>query len=227
MKLTTRKENIVLPERMSNEELGEYVASESVGILKRMDVLKPFFVELWKRFDRLKDGETIQGCRTRTEFCDKILHRTRRSVQYILHGRTNTKPLLAPQNHKREIPANPTPQSKALKQILNIHIWKHLREAHGIVKPKDAIFPVQHATPCDSIRTVSQAASGPSAYTCDYCAGKALPADAAPLEITPADAIPQIVKLIDELTIEMSQADKDIVYESLRSHCEEKLAVTK
>jgi hypothetical protein len=85
------KENIVLPTKMSNEELSEYVANESVGILKRLDVLKPYFEELWSRFDKLEKDETIQGCRTRTEFCEKILHRSRRSVQYILHGRTTPK----------------------------------------------------------------------------------------------------------------------------------------
>lgn len=78
----------IVPAQMSNEELGEYVSSSAVGILKRLDVLKPYFEELWARFDRLQSGETINGCTTKTEFCDKILHRSRRSVNYILHGRT-------------------------------------------------------------------------------------------------------------------------------------------
>ena len=86
------KENIVLPTEMDSEALAEYVASESVGILKRFDVLKPYFQELWKRFDALKEGEVISGCRTRTEFCEKVLHRSRRSVQYILYGRPPAKP---------------------------------------------------------------------------------------------------------------------------------------
>jgi hypothetical protein len=80
----------IVPAKMSNEELGEYVASESVGVLKRMDVLRPYFEELWSRFDALQ-GETIQGCTTKTEFCEKILHRSRRSVNYILHGRPAPK----------------------------------------------------------------------------------------------------------------------------------------
>jgi hypothetical protein len=64
---------------------------ESVGVLKRLDVLKPYFEELWSRFDKLKQGETIQDCRTRSEFCEKILKRSTRSVQYILYGRTTPK----------------------------------------------------------------------------------------------------------------------------------------
>ena len=86
------KENIVLPAEMNSETLAEYVAKESVGILKRLDVLKPYFQELWKRFDALKEGEAINGCYTRTEFCEKVLHRSRRSVQYILYGRPAPKP---------------------------------------------------------------------------------------------------------------------------------------
>ena len=41
---------------------------------------------LWEEFERLQDGETIMGCRTKGEFCDRILGRTPRAVQYMLKG---------------------------------------------------------------------------------------------------------------------------------------------
>lgn len=88
MNSITRGNNVLPAERMGNEELGAFVASESVAVLNRLDVLRPYFVELWKRFDELPEGGTINGCQTRSEFCERILHRSRRSVQYILYGRS-------------------------------------------------------------------------------------------------------------------------------------------
>jgi len=41
---------------------------------------------LWEEFDALADGETIMDCHTKTEYCEKVLGRTMRSVQYMLSG---------------------------------------------------------------------------------------------------------------------------------------------
>jgi hypothetical protein len=42
---------------------------------------------LWKEFDAaVRAGESIKGCRTKTEFCEQCLDRSIRSVQYMLTG---------------------------------------------------------------------------------------------------------------------------------------------
>jgi hypothetical protein len=82
--------------RLSNEELGNYVQSSTLGVLRRLDDLRPYYVELWKRFDELKDGETICGCATRKQFCKDILGRSIRSVQQAIYGRSEPKQLPVP-----------------------------------------------------------------------------------------------------------------------------------
>ena len=86
--------------RLSNDELGTYIQNSTLGILRRLDDLRPYYVELWKRFDELKDGETICGCTTRKQYCDDILKRSIRSVQYAINGRPESpKPVLPAPSH--------------------------------------------------------------------------------------------------------------------------------
>jgi hypothetical protein len=72
-----------------------YTAAEmrARSIMSRMDSLaaklKTFEDDirlLWIDFDNLKAGETILGCATKKEFCEKKLHRTPRAIQYMLAG---------------------------------------------------------------------------------------------------------------------------------------------
>jgi hypothetical protein len=78
---------------MDSEALGQYIADQTAGVLRRLEDLRPFYEELWKRFDKLSKGQKILGCGTRTEYCEKILNRSIRSVQHALYGR---RPLNAP-----------------------------------------------------------------------------------------------------------------------------------
>lgn len=90
-----KKTNIVRAAEMPNEELGRYIRAETIGLLRRVNELRPFFDELWQRFSRLGGGQTICGCKTRTEYCERVLHRSMRSVQYILYGREASDPSIA------------------------------------------------------------------------------------------------------------------------------------
>jgi len=72
---------------LDSEFLGKYLANEMAGVLRKTDELCPVFEELWRRFEGLKDGENICGCSTRTQYCETVLKRSMRSVQYILYGR--------------------------------------------------------------------------------------------------------------------------------------------
>jgi hypothetical protein len=66
------------------------------GILSRIDsisaklkTLEDDIRLLWADFENLKAGETILGCATKKEFCEKKLHRHPRTIQYLLAGQSN------------------------------------------------------------------------------------------------------------------------------------------
>lgn len=41
---------------------------------------------LWMEFGKLIPGETIMGCKNKTEFAEKILRRSLRAIEYMLDG---------------------------------------------------------------------------------------------------------------------------------------------
>jgi hypothetical protein len=88
-KTTRTKANIVRlqPKAMSSEALVLHIQNETVGVLRRISELRPFYVELWARFERLPMSGKIMGCSTRTEFARDVLHRSMKSIQYALYGR--------------------------------------------------------------------------------------------------------------------------------------------
>jgi hypothetical protein len=71
------------PQSMDSDSLAAHVETTW---LSAFSTLRPFVEELWKRFEELKAGETIAGCKTRKEYCERILHRTPRAVRYMLAG---------------------------------------------------------------------------------------------------------------------------------------------
>ena len=76
-------------EKMQNDELAEYVAGVSQSLFLGLVNFKPYIEELWRRFEKIRtdrSDETIAGCHTKDEFCEKILKRTRRAVNYMLTG---------------------------------------------------------------------------------------------------------------------------------------------
>lgn len=78
------------PQEMTDDEIGRYCADGLAGVLRRAAELKPYFEDVWRRFAA---GHTILECRTRTEYCNQILHCSMRRVQHILYGRTSAKPI--------------------------------------------------------------------------------------------------------------------------------------
>src|ERR1700722_12383382 len=63
-------------------ETSEYLARVVAAGLTTLVALRPYIEELWRRFDALKLGETIHGCRTQKDFCESVLHRDPRTVRY-------------------------------------------------------------------------------------------------------------------------------------------------
>jgi replication-associated recombination protein RarA len=89
---TPAEANIVRFENMDSEQLGKFVSSGVKGVRRKTSELKPAFEVLWKRFDDLRKGETINGCATRTKYCKQEIGLSIREVQHILYGRKK-KPL--------------------------------------------------------------------------------------------------------------------------------------
>lgn len=101
--------SLPLPTAMQSDKLGEYIATSITGLFTTLEDLKPYIEELWVRFDDInivefyeeratrdkklsreewenRPQKSICGCRTKKEYCEKILHRTPRAVQYMLSG---------------------------------------------------------------------------------------------------------------------------------------------
>jgi hypothetical protein len=79
--------------------------------LKKLTELRPMITELRQHFMKLKSGETIAGCRTWTEYCEKVLRRSDRRVRQIMGGANP-----ASEKHSRKSPPAPK-ETKALKTV--------------------------------------------------------------------------------------------------------------
>lgn len=75
------------PEKMSDDALGKFVSHHLTQLAAFAETLKPYYLELRERFAKKKSkSETISGCHTWAEYCDKTLDRTKRAVNYFLAG---------------------------------------------------------------------------------------------------------------------------------------------
>jgi len=105
-------------EKLANkvEKLVEEVCNMYDSSLKKPSELRPMIGQLRQQFMELKQGETIARCRTWTQFCQKVLHRTDRRIRQILKG---TNP--ATQKHSRK--SLPAPKDNdALPQPMAVEI---------------------------------------------------------------------------------------------------------
>jgi hypothetical protein len=64
----------------------EALAQRIAGAFAKFCTHKSDIVHLWAEFAKLQSGETIMKCRTKTEFCEKVLGRSIRTVQYMIQG---------------------------------------------------------------------------------------------------------------------------------------------
>ena len=72
---------------MNKEELAQRVIAAVDGLAPKLAELEEDIRALWVEFEKLSKGQTIAGCRTKTEFCRRHLNRTPRAIQYLLSGR--------------------------------------------------------------------------------------------------------------------------------------------
>jgi hypothetical protein len=67
------------------ENLARQVLARMASMTAKLKDLEDDIRKLWVEFDNLKAGETILGCATKAEFCEKKLHRTPQAVRYMLN----------------------------------------------------------------------------------------------------------------------------------------------
>ena len=72
--------------QLSRDALADKVIGAVVSAFTKLAEYQEQIAQLWAEFESLKDGETIKGCRTKTEFCEVHLKRNIRTVQYLLKG---------------------------------------------------------------------------------------------------------------------------------------------
>lgn len=74
------------PTELDDEQLASFVASAAVEIAVFCEALKPYYLKLRGRFHRKPKKVLIHGCKTWNEYCEKVLVRTRRAINYWLAG---------------------------------------------------------------------------------------------------------------------------------------------
>jgi hypothetical protein len=72
------------------ENLARQIISRMDSVTMKLKSLEDDIRNLWIEFDKLKAGETILGCATKKEFCERKLNRTPRTIQYLLAGQSNS-----------------------------------------------------------------------------------------------------------------------------------------
>ncbi len=149
------------PSYSEAENLARRVLARMDSLAAKLRNLEADIRQLWVEFDKLQDGETILGCATKKEFCEKKLHRTPRAVQYMLAGGNpdNAKPseIISPSPSAAEIevpaPAEPEPESQpspkpepTLENVLNKLVERIALQPYGYYAAKFKTYPEQHTT---------------------------------------------------------------------------------
>jgi hypothetical protein len=72
--------------QIRRDALADRVISAVTAAFQKLAEHQDEIRQLWSEFEILKPGETIKGCRTKTEFAEVHLRRNIRAVQYMLKG---------------------------------------------------------------------------------------------------------------------------------------------
>jgi hypothetical protein len=83
------QESTSYPRYTEAENLARTIIARLDSVTAKLRTLEHDIRRLWAEFDKLKGGETILGCATKKEFCEKKLNRTPRTIQYLLAGQSN------------------------------------------------------------------------------------------------------------------------------------------
>jgi len=143
------------------------IISRMEGFAAKLKTLEDDLRALWLDFENLKAGDTILGCATKKEFCEKKLGRTPRAIQYMLAGGN-------PNNTRSEIispvessilpvqdPAIPTPApapkpERTLEDVLDKLVERIALQPCGYYASKFKAYPEQHTTELAVIELAKQ-----------------------------------------------------------------------
>lgn len=100
---------------MGDETLATEFKRQYNAIGKRLKELRPLYIEIRKRFFKLRKGGSIMGCKTWTEYCEKHLKYSDRHVRRLIEGGnpatekhgTKQKPAALPKPNQ-SLPAMPS-----------------------------------------------------------------------------------------------------------------------
>jgi hypothetical protein len=91
------------PQYTPAEQLAKNILSRLESVSAKLKSLEEDIRRLWVEFDNLKPGETILGCATKKEFCEKKLHRTPQAVRYMLNPDLRASKQCLPLEHVRQL----------------------------------------------------------------------------------------------------------------------------
>ena len=94
------------------EALAQKVASAFAKLAQHKEDIE----QLWREFAALKDGEAIMGCTTKTEFCERVLGRSIRAIQYLINGGNHNR------GNRRET-VSPEPAVEPVKPVQPLKPW--------------------------------------------------------------------------------------------------------
>ena len=119
----------------------EALASRVESAFAKLAAHKEDIEKLWVEFSLLKDGETIRGCKTKTEFCEKVLGRSIRAVQYMLDGG----------NHRRHETVSPV-KTQSRVTISGQPFYAVFRSLQTEIRRGMELEAVQHAMDLEGVQ---------------------------------------------------------------------------
>ena len=107
-------------DQLANEQLAKRVIKQVHALTPKLRDLEKDLRKLWSAFAHLPHGQKILGCRTKTEFCEKKLSRSMRTVQYLLNGGNNQTYIPAAQ--RREFNSPPESAAAPAVEYKQVHV---------------------------------------------------------------------------------------------------------
>lgn len=80
------------PREMSDGELDKFTSQSVILIVQRIKTLRPYLMEVRRRFHRLARGEKFCGFPTWDAYCQQRFGRTKRALNYMLAGGNKNRP---------------------------------------------------------------------------------------------------------------------------------------
>jgi len=119
----------VKPAQMTDAVLAAFVADGAAKVAVFCEKLKPYYLDLRSRFAKKPRVAKIHGCRTWNEYCETVLDRTKRAVNYFLAGGNPNR------SGSRETVSRPSP---TFPVTVEIRTTRHSYSSIGYVKKPDA-----------------------------------------------------------------------------------------